>query len=189
MYKLRANVTIEARDQLEVLATWNNASVPGAITSIDPRLPELGHRAIGARGEMPAEVAGEDLYRARRLSFGIPESVDFGSDKMFALDADLDELHAVDFEKGCYVGQELTARMKHRGTARKRLVPVEGSNALPSGDASVTANGQTIGELISSYGTKGFALLRLDRLAEAGETALKIGSSEVRAERPSWLFP
>lgn len=189
MYKLRAKVVIEIREQLEVLASWNNVAVPAAIASSDPRLAELGRRAVGAQGEMPANVAGSDVYRARRLSFGIPESGDFGSDKMFALDADLDELHAVDFEKGCYVGQELTARMKHRGTARKRLLPVEGASALPSGDVSVTANGQDIGELISSYGTRGFALLRLDRLADAGEAALKIGSIELKAERPSWLFP
>lgn len=189
MYKLRAKITIETRDQLEVLASWNNAAVPASVASPDPRLAELGHRAIGSLGEMPADVADSELYHARRLSFGIPESGDFGSDKMFALDADLDELHAIDFDKGCYVGQELTARMKHRGTARKRLLPVEGASALPSGDKSVTANGQDIGELISSYGTKGFALLRLDRLSEAGDAALKIGSSDVKVERPRWLFP
>ncbi len=189
MYKLRAKVTIEARDQLEVLASWNNVAVPASIASPDPRLAELGRRAIGARGEMPANVAGSDEYHARRLSFGVPESGDFGSDKMFALDADLDELHAIDFEKGCYVGQELTARMKHRGTARKRLLPVEGSRELSTGVGSVTAKGQDIGELISTYGTKGFALVRLDRLSEAGDAVIEIGSNVLKVAKPGWLFP
>ena len=64
---------------------------------------------------------------------GVPEGADFGSDKMFALDAGLEELHGVSFDKGCYVGQELTARMKHRGTARKRLLPIatEDASELP----------------------------------------------------------
>jgi folate-binding protein YgfZ len=189
MYKLRAKVMIEARDQLAVFAAWNNAAIAGAIASIDPRLAELGSRIIGAGGEMPADVAASDTYHARRLSFGVPESGDFGSDKMFALDADLDELHAIDFDKGCYVGQELTARMKHRGTARKRLLPVEGVGPLPSSDVPVTAHGHDIGELISSYGTRGFALLRLDRLADAGDAPIEIGSIVLKVEKPRWLFP
>ena len=70
-------------------------------------------------------LEGPAAYHAERLDLGVPEGGDFGSDKIFALDAGLDELHAVAFDKGCYVGQELTARMKHRGTARKRILAVK----------------------------------------------------------------
>jgi folate-binding protein YgfZ len=190
MYKLRAKVVIEARDQLEVLASWDGAALPHAVVFPDPRLDALGKRAIGARAEMPVAVAPTEIYHAHRLALGVPESSDFGSDKMFALDADLDELHAVDFEKGCYVGQELTARMKHRGTARKRLLPVASADGgtLPARDTPVTAGGREIGEIASSHGVRGFALLRLDRLSDAGEMPLESGSSVIKVERPGWLF-
>ncbi|HEY0104768.1 MAG TPA: hypothetical protein VGB91_01700, partial [Rhizomicrobium sp.] len=122
MYKLRSKVVLEARDQLAVLAEWDGAEAKYAIAYPDPRLAALGKRAIVARGEMRADLLPAVHYHAHRLDFGVPEARNFGSDRMFALDADLDELNAVDFTKGCYVGQELTARMKHRGTARKRLV-------------------------------------------------------------------
>ncbi len=89
----------------------------------DPRLPGLGTRAIAAKAEAPADLGPASAYHAHRLALGVPEGGDFGQDRMFALDADFEELHGVDFKKGCYVGQELTSRMKHRGTARKRLLP------------------------------------------------------------------
>jgi hypothetical protein len=106
---------------------------------------------------------------------------------MFALDGDLDELHAVSFDKGCYVGQELTARMKHRGTARKRLLPVHADIALPPADTAVKADGREIGTITSTYGHKGFALIRLDRLEEAGAAPLQAGGVQVRVVKPSWL--
>jgi hypothetical protein len=190
MYKLRARVAIEPRDQLEVLAEWNGDRAKYAITFDDPRLPALGRRAIGAAGEMPASVADAGLYRARRLELGIPEAADFGSDRMFALDADLDELHAIAFGKGCYVGQELTARMKHRGTARKRLLPIESVSGsdLPVRDTSVTAAGKEIGDIASAYGARGFAQIRLDRLDEAGDVPIQAGEAAVKIRRPDWLF-
>jgi folate-binding protein YgfZ len=190
MYRLRAKATIEPRDQLEVLAEWDGDRAKYAITFEDPRLPALGRRAIGAAGEMPAAVLDAAAYRSRRLELGVPESVDFGSDRMFALDADLDELHAIAFDKGCYVGQELTARMKHRGTARKRLLPVESVSGaeLPGPDTSVTAAGKDVGDIASTYGAKGFAQIRLDRLEDAGDGPLQAGTTAVRIRRPDWLF-
>ena len=188
LYKLRSKVSIEPRNHLAVLAVWDNATIANAISYPDPRLPELGHRAIVAIGEMRNDVlAGED-YRVLRLSLGVPESSEFGSDRMFALDADLVELHAVDFDKGCYVGQELTARMKHRGSARKRLLPVEFSRA-DARDSSITMNDREIGEIVSRYGRRGFAQIRLDRLTEAGPAVPRSGDQEVKLIKPSWLFP
>ena len=182
MYKLRAKVTIEPRDQLAVVASWDGAVVPNALSYPDPRLAGLGERGVIARAELPGGLADAADYHAHRLALGVPEGADFGSDRMFALDADLDELHAVDFTKGCYVGQELTARMKHRGTARKRLLPVEGGEGPPG--TPVTAGGKDIGEMASAH----FALIRLDRLDEAQGAPVSAGSNAVDLIKPSWLF-
>jgi folate-binding protein YgfZ len=175
MYRLRAKVTIEPREQLSV---YSGEVWPRGLHFPDPRLPALGTRTIGARAEMPDGVATAEAYHARRLDLGVPEAADFGSDRMFALDADLDELRAIDFEKGCYVGQELTARMKHRGTARKRLLAVEGEVAA---GAELKLNDTVIGEVITMYGRRGFALVRLDKLGDAAE------ADGVRVVRQPWL--
>jgi folate-binding protein YgfZ len=128
-------------------------------------------------------------YHELRLSLGVPEGADFGSDRMFVLDADLEELHGVSFDKGCYVGQELTARMKHRGTARKRLLPIEAAEgALPPGGTDLIAGGHNIGDITSSYGTRGFALVRLDRLAEAVSDTAEAAGIRISIHRPGWLF-
>jgi folate-binding protein YgfZ len=184
LYKLRAKVEIRARDDLGVFAGLGGEALPGGFA--DPRLPALGTRAIAARGEIAVQ-AGSDEYHALRLDLGVPEGDDFGSDKMFALDGDLDELHAVSFDKGCYVGQELTARMKHRGTARKRLLAVATHSGIPLVlDAPITANGQEIGAVASACGTRGFAIVRLDRLADAAQPFEAAGAA-VDVIKPSWL--
>lgn len=175
MYRLRAKVEIAARDDLAV--------VPEGPP--DPRLP-----ALGSRGIAPACPAapGDTAYLARRLDLGVPEGEDFGSDRMFAMDAGLDELHAVSFTKGCYVGQELTARMKHRGKDRKRLLvvaTVDGS-PLPAKDCAVVGGEVELGAIMSTYGDRGFALVRLDRLAEV-TSPLTAGAIPVTIVRPDWL--
>ena len=189
MYRLRSKVQIEARDQLAILAGLTGIPAVRGVTFIDPRLPALGHRTIGTVAEVAATIANAEAYHDHRLDLGVPEAGDFGSDRMFALDADLDELHAIDFEKGCYVGQELTARMKHRGTARKRLLPVatEDGGDLPGGDISVMADGRALGEIVSTHGALGFALIRLDKLEEFGGISLRAGEKSVRVYKPAWL--
>jgi folate-binding protein YgfZ len=188
MYRLRAKVQIEARDQLAVLVGLTGRPAGRGVTFEDPRLPELGHRSIGATAEMPSAVAGASAYHAHRLALGVPETGDFGSDRMFALDADLDDLHAISFGKGCYVGQELTARMKHRGTARKRLLVVEGvDGTIPPAGTELRANGHVIGEIVSVHGARGFALVRLDRLEEAKGAPVDANGSPVAVTKQDWL--
>jgi folate-binding protein YgfZ len=187
LYRLRAKVDIARRDDLAVVASWNGDALGGGC---DPRVADLGWRAVVADGDV-AENSSES-YTAHRLALGVPEARDFGQDEMFALDADLEELHGVSFEKGCYVGQELTARMKHRGTARKKLLPVEtvSGGALPPPGSRFSAAGSDLGAVTSIYGGRGFALLRMDRLAEAeaeGKT-LEAAGVPVRVNRPMWLF-
>ncbi|MEI9993659.1 MAG: hypothetical protein WDM91_03605 [Rhizomicrobium sp.] len=186
LYKLRAKVILEPRDQLAVLAEWEGDEAKYAIAYPDPRLPALGRRAIVAKAEMRKDVLPAAPYHRHRRVLGVPEAGDFGSDRMFALDAGLDELNAVDFRKGCYVGQELTARMKHRGTARKRLLPVAGALGVPG--ATVTAGGKDIGEIVASADGTGFALIRLDRLEEAQGAPATVGSNAIELFKPSWLF-
>lgn len=180
LYRLRAKVEIALRNDLSVMAAWGGSELADSFA--DPRLPALGVRAIAAGGH------GDADYLSHRLALGVPESADFGQDKIFALDAGLDELNAVSFTKGCYVGQELTARMKHRGTARKRLLLVEsldGSALTP--DASIAAETREIGNITSVYGTRGFGLIRLDRLAEVDGAPLDTNGIPVRVTKQSWL--
>ncbi len=186
MYKLRTKVEIKARDDLALFAGLAGEPLPGGFA--DPRLPALGTRAFAAKGAIAAHM-GPDEYLARRLELGVPEGDDFGSDRMFALDANLDELHAVSFDKGCYVGQELTARMKHRGTARKRLLALATQDGSPLvRDAPVTANSQEIGAIASVYGARGFASIRLDRLADAAGP-IQAGGAAGNVAKPAWLAP
>lgn len=176
MYKLRAKVEIALRDDRAV-------ALDGLA---DPRLA-----ALGARGIVPAGTgeSGDAAYLARRLDLGVPEGADFGSGALFAMDADLDELHGISFTKGCYVGQELTARMKHRGKDRKRLLPVttaDGSD-LAAKDTPITGGDGDIGALTSVYGPRGFALIRLDRMAESGGP-FAVAGTPVIITKPDWLF-
>jgi folate-binding protein YgfZ len=192
MYKLRAKLEIEARDQLGVYVNLeghpDNRTVPyadRAVSFADPRLAALGVRSIGARAEMPANLPGPRAYHRHRLALGVPEAEDFGFEKIFALDSGLSELNGVSFTKGCYIGQELTSRMKHRATSRKRILTVTADVPLPA-SGPVTKGGTEIGELISSHGDAAFALIRLDRLEEAqGDvTAAQI---PVALHKPAWL--
>lgn len=186
MYRLRSKVAIEPRSDLAVLAMWNHTDVPGRP---DPRLDALGRRAVLPGSDIPKDAGSAQDYVVHRLACGVPEGGDFGQDKLFALDAGLDELHAISFDKGCYVGQELTARMKHRGTARKRLLPVSSldGTSLPGGEHAIVAGEHEIGNLLSAYGTTGFALMRLDRLAEFSHLTAQIDGTPVRIDRPHWL--
>ena len=151
-------------------------------------MPALGPRSIGAAAEMPDYLEGPAAYHAERLALGVPEGGDFGSDKIFALDAGLEELHGVAFDKGCFVGQELTARMKHRGTARKRILTVKADQALPPPGAKILGGESEIGEIIATYGLVGFGLIRLDRLAEA-PSDLTADGMPVTVTKPGWLNP
>jgi folate-binding protein YgfZ len=183
MYRLRAKVEITRRSDLALIALWNG-DTEGDWR--DPRVAGLGQRSIAIDC---VDEPSLDAYTAHRLALGVPEGRDFGQDEMFALDADLEELQGVSFDKGCYVGQELTARMKHRGTARKKLLPIEATaGALPVPGTRVSAKGSDLGAITSIYNTLGFALIRIDRLAEVEDAPCRAGDVPVRVNRPKWLF-
>jgi folate-binding protein YgfZ len=184
LYRLRAKVEITARDELAVYAALTGGAVRRAVSFVDPRLEALPPRSIGAVAEMPAGLPGPGAYHDLRLALGVPEGADFGFEKIFALDGGLDELHAVSFEKGCYVGQELTARMKHRATSRKRPVLVTAETDLPPPGTMVSQGGD-VGEIIAAQGSQGFASVRLDKW-DAGKPATA-GDVAVTLTKPEWL--
>ncbi len=174
MYRLRAKIDIAVQPELAVAAVWADDDVlpplpVGAITYGDPRLPDLGSRMIGTRDVLARALAGlpGGDYAAHRVGLGVPDSADLPSDSVFALDAGFEELNGVNFKKGCYVGQEVTSRMKHRATARRRFVIVESTDALPAAGTSIESEGREIGILASGQTNQALALVRLDRLDEA----------------------
>ncbi len=172
LYKLRAKVVIaDESGGHGVLAYWGDEpeDAQGGVIYADPRAGALGNRAILPRDK--AIAAGEASlgeYEALRISLGVPKGgVDFAYGDAFPHDADLDLFHGVDFEKGCYVGQEVVSRMKHRGEARKRVVRVRLNAEAPPPGSAVTDGELPVGVLGSSSGRHALALLRLDRVEDA----------------------
>ncbi len=195
-YKLRAQVEIGLAPDLKVAAVWD--STPQTISDgvaefADPRLPALGIRLIGVLPQLQGVIAGIQAgdYRSHLLDLGVPDSADVPPDTVFALDAGFEELGAVDFRKGCYVGQEVTARMKHRASARRRFLVAQVDGDLPPPGTKLEASGREVGLLATGLNGRALALVRLDRVDEAtsaGEDISALGQ-KVRLERPSWLRP
>ena len=175
-YKLRAKVTIAERSDIAVIASSNR--IDGALA--DPRLPALGFRAYQTSTTITDDAAG---YHSHRIAQGVPDSSDIAPETHFPLDCNFEELHGVDFAKGCYVGQELTARMKHRATARRRILPVSAPSLPPAG-TPLTIGTTDIGEMMGSVGSNGLAIVRLDRLGNATEATAS--GAAIRIARPSY---
>ena len=194
-YKLRAKVEIvDVSDDYQVLAAWGRdwpSDIPG-IAVPDPRLAAFGTRILAKAGaDLPAgfERGDDGAYHARRVALALPEAPhDFQPGDAFPHDADMDDLHGVAFDKGCFVGQEVVSRMQHRGTARRRIVRVEGDAPLPAPGSPVTAGGKAAGTLGTTDGASGLALVRLDRVHSArgrGEPVLA-GEVTIEARLPDW---
>jgi len=158
----------------------------------DPRVPALGWRALVASQDA-AEFAKDPVasYQAHRIALGVPEGGrDFLFGDAFPHEALMDQLHGVDFDKGCYVGQEVVSRMQHRGTARTRIVPAiyEGGFAADLG-IEVMAGDKLLGRTGTGAEGRGLVMIRLDRAEDAlsaGET-IRAGGIPVRLEKPSWI--
>ena len=161
LYKLRAKVEI-ADVTSELAAHVGDEGPEGA--RADPRLA-----AMGARWLAPPASGDDAAYHARRVALGVPEfGADYGPGEAFPMDVNLDALGAVDYKKGCFVGQEVASRMYRRGEVRKRSWTVRAAAPLTVG-ASVTAGASTLGTITSADGTAGIALVRVDRVAAAPE--------------------
>jgi hypothetical protein len=197
-YKLRAKVTVEDLSEvLGVMAAWDGeAATEFGLCYRDPRLPELGrrimlppHLAAEAAADLGAEQVPAAEFEARRIALGVPRGgLDFIYGDAFPHEADMDQLHGVDFHKGCFVGQEVVSRMEHRGNARTRIVPVAYEGFAPDAGAAVTAAEKPVGTFGSSASGRALAMLRLDRAEDAlaAGHALVAGAVTLRLVKPDW---
>ena len=140
---------------------WNGADMP-ADGATDPRHPDLGWRWIGADGTAPdssAQVATTDEWQAVRIAAGVPQGpIDLQPERALMLEAGLDRLGAVDFEKGCYVGQEVTARTHYRGLVKRRIVPLAITGGHPGEGSDIHEGDKVIGRVLSHVDTGNDAL-------------------------------
>ena len=197
-YKLRAKVMVEdLSDTLGVLAVWAGAGTTEyGLCYADPRLPALGmrvmippHLAQQAADDLGATLVDVSDYEAHRIALGVPRGgSDFVYGDAFPHEADMDQLAGVDFEKGCFVGQEVVSRMQHRGTARTRIVSAEYDGAAPEAGVPVMAGEKTLGTFGSAANGRGIALVRIDRVADAlaAGTAIAAGGVPMRIVKPTW---
>lgn len=199
LYRLRSKVTVEDRGAtMEVAAVFGHGAdkvlpIEGATAFVDPRLADLGVRVLAPAGKAAALLAARgfamaplDAYDRLRLELGVPDgSRDLIVEKALLLENGFDELNGVDWQKGCYMGQELTARTKYRALIRKRLFPVRIEGALPAPGTSIHHDGQEVGELRSGSGSRALAMLRLDAV-KAGQK-LTAGEVGVLPEIPAWM--
>lgn len=159
LYKLRAPVTLERSGEVVVI---------GGEGPADPRAEGLPTRTVAASG--PDDPEAVAAYHRARVEAGVPEATaDFALGEAFPHDVNMDLTGGVDFRKGCFVGQEVVSRMRHRGTARRRTVIVEAQAPLPQTGAEMTADGKSVGRLGTVTGERGLAIVRVDRVGTAAE--------------------
>ncbi|MFO1160172.1 MAG: folate-binding protein [Reyranellaceae bacterium] len=200
LYKLRSQVKVEDRSAtMEVAVVFGSGSdaAPlshdGFVAYVDPRLPGLGVRVLGPAGQVAATLSSLGCserpladYDALRLGLGVPDgSRDLVVEKALLLENGFDELNGVDWQKGCYMGQELTARTKYRALIRKRLFPVRVEGALPAPGTAVLDGHEEVGEVRSGVDGRALAMLRLDVIGD-GHT-LTAGDARLVPEKPAWM--
>jgi folate-binding protein YgfZ len=208
VYRLRSKVTLDERPEVVVAAVFGAAALvsldlpaePGAarafaggLAFVDPRLSALGARCFLGRDGAAAVLAAAGCtaapfadYDRLRLCLGVPDgSRDLVPEKSLLLESGFDELHGVDWNKGCYIGQELTARTKYRGLVKRRLIPVLIEGPVPAPGTLTTIDGREAGEMRSSRDGRGLALLRID--AALDQRPLSAGESVIRPETPEWM--
>ena len=197
-YKLRAKAIVEDLSEvLGVMAAWAGArETEYGLCYADPRLPALGmrlmlppHLAAEAAGDLGATLTAPEAYEAYRIALGVPRGgADFMYGDAFPHEADMDQLAGVDFDKGCYVGQEVVSRVQHRASARSRVVPIVYDDFAPMNGLPVMAGEKEIGVLGATANGRGLALLRLDRVADAQAAGVPLtaGGITVRPVKPDW---
>jgi len=206
LYRLRAEVAIEPLADWRVLAAWGDGAAAafelteragcatawqGGTALVDPRLAMLGIRLLlPARASLPALAAATaDDYDRHRLALGVPDgSRDIEVEKATLLESNFEDLNGVDFTKGCYVGQEVTARTKYRGLVRKRLMRVDFEGPPPMPGTPITLGDSEVGTLLSGHQGMALALLRLEQVDEAVRSGspLTAAGRVVRPVKPAW---
>ena len=204
IYKLRAKVDLQDISQKwYVVAVWGNStfnafSLPSSegaampyhngICFVDPRLAMAGARILIPKDDPPPPKGRlpYEFYDVHRLNLGLPEgSRDLMLEKAILLENGFDELHGIDWDKGCFIGQELTARTKYRGLVKKRLIPVRVDGILPEPGSKIFADNKLVGEMRSGRNQQALALVRLDSINDEN-TVLQSGVATIIPEKPKW---
>ena len=184
-FRLRAKVTVESEEDYRVYVGWDgliSGAEAGCIAAPDPRLPQAGWRAIAKKPIPINATPGE--YDAHRLALGLPDgSRDMEPEKSILLEAGFDELQGVSWSKGCYMGQELTARTKYRGLIKRRLVPVAIDGPTPEPGTPIFKDGIDVGTMRSSCDRSGLAVVRLDAI----KATLACGNATLTPHAPPWM--
>ena len=211
LYKLRSDVTVEdARMDFGVLAITGDdisealavdsvagtvKAVEGGVVFIDPRHAGLGARAIIAKDMLAGFIAGSGLtdstleaYDLARITLGVPDgSRDMQLEKTVLLEAGFDELNGIDWKKGCYMGQEVTARTKYRGLVKRRLIPVRILDGdMPAPGTPIIRDDREVGEIRSGVGTMALAMLRVNVLENLEHAVLTASGSTILPVKPDW---
>ncbi len=184
MYRLRAAVALAADDADGVTVFWAEDAADGKEDSRFAKADVRLLRRAGRHGE-----DAEALYHALRIACGIAVSgADYALSDAFPHDVLMDFNGGLSFRKGCYVGQEVVSRMQHRGTARRRVVIVDGAAALPPAGTEISAGGKPVGTLGSTVGAQGLAIVRIDRAGEAMAAGVPLlaGDVPVSLSLPAW---
>lgn len=177
MYRLRSKVVIAA-DVAGVFAAFGED--PGAGWVVDPRLAALGWRGYGLA---VADTVERKAWDAHRIALAVPDMADFGEDATYPIEANLDLLNAIDFKKGCFVGQETTSRMKRRGVVKSRMLPLRVEGPAVAVGAEVLNGELRAGVTASGVDGLALGLMRLDRI----DGTLTVEGRAVSVVRPDWL--
>jgi len=182
MYRLRAKVTITALDHPVCVAFGGD--LPEGFMA-DPR-GSIIDSAFGFTYAPQAETASPDDWRTFRYAHSLAEAgTDFAKDELYAIDANLDLLSAIDFHKGCYVGQELTSRMKRRGQIKNRIIGFRYEGDALTAGAEILNIDKRAGEVLASTQGYGLALMRIDRR----EGDLSVSGQSITLNIPDWIAP
>ena len=205
MYKLRAKIDLE-----DVTASWSVTAIwgsdvltsiglsknPGSATAwqggliaVDPRIPSAGARALLPKNhdiQLPGNSVSHSEYDLHRLDLGLPDGGrDMILEKSILLENGFDELNGINWNKGCYIGQELTARTKYRGLIKKRLVPVKVDGVMPPPGTPILLDGKSVGELRSGRNDRALAILRIEHLQKTG-SKFTAENATVSPKKPNW---
>jgi folate-binding protein YgfZ len=188
-YRLRMRAALSSDSEWQVYVAWGGVPDVAGIVAPDPRLPDFAWRILAPAATLSSDLAprvnatAEDWDR-HRLAAGLPEgSRDMETDRSVLLEAGFDELAGVSWSKGCYMGQELTARTKYRGLLKRRLVPVTVDGLLPAPGTVVFRDGTEVGIMRSGREQAGLAILRLDSLHQR----LRCGDAMLTPRVPNWM--
>ncbi|ACK50069.1 folate-binding protein YgfZ [Methylocella silvestris BL2] len=191
LHKMRAKISIEDLSETLGVAALIAGEAPsgiGALVYRDMRAPGMGERVIASREALERiSDSDESAYEARRIAAGVPRGGrDFVYGDAFVQDVNLDWLNGVDFKKGCYVGQEVVARVHYRKSAKKRIVKFSFEGEPPAPGVEIAAGGPPLGQVGSISGSEGLAMIRLDRLedAKAAGAVVKAGETPIAVAAP-----